>query len=147
MGLFGKQKKKDPRERRRVYRIPERNAMLVLNDVSYPVMDWSIDGFGAQGYRGGFDAGDTARARLIIVHRGQPVGFDAKVKILRADPKNQIIAGQFTSMSSSARQEIGRVYRERLALYQAEVSGTDDIDQIDAEAISRALRSRGLESH
>ena len=38
MGLFGK-KKKDPRERRRVYRIPEKNAMLIVNDISYPVMD------------------------------------------------------------------------------------------------------------
>ena len=46
-------KQKDPRERRSVYRIPEKNAMLVLNDVSYPVTDWSIDGFGAQGFRGG----------------------------------------------------------------------------------------------
>lgn len=146
MGLFGK-KKKDPRERRRVYRIPEKNAMLVVNDVSYPVTDWSIDGFGAQGYRGGFNDGDTARARLIILHRGKPVGFDAKAKIVRADPENRILAGQFTSMSSSARQEIAKVYRERLAMYQTEVSGTDDIDQIDAEAISRALRSRGLGQH
>ena len=145
MGLFSK-KKKDPRERRRVDRIPEKNAMLVLNDVSYPVTDWSIDGFGAQGFRGGYDAGDTARARLIIVHRGKPVGFDAKAKIVRADPENRFLAGQFVSMSSSARQEIAKVYRERLAMYQAEVSGTDDMDRIDAEAISRALRSRGLES-
>ena len=146
MGLFGK-KKKDPRERRRVYRIPEKNAMLIVNDISYPVMDWSIDGFGAQGFRGGLNTEDTTRTRLIILHRGKPVGFDAKARIIRADPENQILAGQFTSMSSAARQEIAKVYRERLALYQAAVSGTDDMDQIDAEAISRALRSRGLESH
>ena len=38
MALFEK-KKKDPRERRRVYRIPEKSAMLILIDLSYPVMD------------------------------------------------------------------------------------------------------------
>ena len=102
MGLFGK-KKKDPRERRRVYRIPEKNAMLIVNDISYPVMDWSIDALGAQGFRGGLNTEDTARTRLIILHRGKPVGFDAKARIIRADPENQILAGQFTSMSSAAR--------------------------------------------
>ena len=145
MGLFRK-KKKDPRERRRVYRIPEKNAMLVLNEVSYPVMDWSIDGFGAQGFRGGLESGDTVRARLVVVHKGRPVGFDAKAKIARADPENRILAGQFVSMSSAARQEIAKVYRERLAMYQAQVSGTDDVDKIDAEAINRALQLRGQES-
>ena len=83
---------------------------------------------------------------MVILHCGKPVGFDAEAKIVRADPENCILAGQFTSMSSSAREEIAKVYRERLALYQPEVSGTDDLDQIDAAAISRDLRSRGLKS-
>ena len=110
MGLFGK-KKKDPRERRRVYRIPEKNAMLIVNDISYPVMDWSIDGFGAQGFRGGLNTEDTARTRLIILHRGKPVGFDAKARIIRADPENQILAGQFTSMIFSVQYRLPDYYR------------------------------------
>ena len=100
-GLF--QKKRDPRERRRLYRIPEKSA----------------NGFRALGFRGGYSVGDTARVRLIIVHKGRPLGFDAKTKILRADPQNKEIAGQFSSMSDAARKDIARVYRERLALYQA----------------------------
>ncbi|MFT5487439.1 MAG: hypothetical protein ACI9JL_003555 [Paracoccaceae bacterium] len=116
-GLF--QKKRDPRERRRLYRIPEKSAMLVLDDVSYAIADWSVDGFRALGFRGGYSAGDNARVRLIIVHRGRTVGFNAKAKILRADPQNKEIAGQFSSMSETGRKDIARVYRERLALYQA----------------------------
>jgi len=140
-GLF-KEKKRDPRERRRLYRLPEKKAMLVIDDVSYAIADWSIDGFRAVGYRGGYQAGDTARVRLIIVHKGKPVGFDAKTKILRADTDNREIAGNFLSMSETARKNIARVYRERLALFQAAGEVGDDVDRA---AISRALQSQGLE--
>tara|TARA_R110002126_G_scaffold9519_8_gene42955 strand:+ start:2674 stop:3102 length:429 start_codon:yes stop_codon:yes gene_type:complete len=141
LGLF-RQKKKDPRERRRMYRLPEKNAMLVLDGVSYAIADWSIEGFRALGFRGGYAAGDTARVRLIIVHRGRPIGFDAKAKILRADPDSREIAGNFLSMSTSARKNIARVYRERLGLHQA---AGDVGDEVDRRAISRALQSKGLE--
>jgi hypothetical protein len=140
-GLF--QKKRDPRERRRLFRIPEKSAMLVLDDVSYAIADWSIDGFRAMGFRGGYNAGDSARVRLIVVHRGRPVGFDAKSRILRVDPQKQEIAGQFSSMSEKGRKDLARVYREKLALYQE--SGKT-LEEVDRRAISRALQSRGLES-
>lgn len=116
--------------------------MLVIDDVSYAIADWSIDGFRALGFRGGYEPGDSAKVRLIIVHKGKPVGFDAKSKILRADPENQELAGSFSSMSEAARKNIARVYRERLALFQA--SGEVD-EEVDARAISRALQSQGLE--
>ena len=116
--------------------------MLVIDDVSYAIAGWSIDGFRAVGFRGGYQAGDTARVRLIIVHKGQPVGFDAKTKILRADTDSREIAGNFLSMSESARKNIARVYRERLALFQASGAAADDIDQA---TISRALQSQGQE--
>ncbi len=139
-GLF--QKKRDPRERRRLFRIPEKSAMLVIDDVSYAIADWSIDGFRALGFRGGYSVGDSARVRLIVVHKGRPTGFDAKAKILRADPLNQEIAGQFSSMSEKGRKDLARVYREKLAIYQNSGSTADEVDQA---AISRALQSRGLE--
>lgn len=116
--------------------------MLVIDDVSYAIADWSIDGFRAVGFRGGYQAGDTARVRLIIVHKGQPIGFDAKSKILRADTDNREIAGSFSSMSETARKNIARVYRERLALFQASGEITDEVDD---RAISRALQSQGQE--
>ena len=116
-GLF--QKKRDPWEWWRLYRIPEKSAMLVLDGVSYAIGDWSADGFRALGFRGGYSAGDTARVRLIIVHKGRTVGFNAKTKILRADPLNKEIAGQFSSMSEGAGKDITRVSRDRLALYEA----------------------------
>jgi hypothetical protein len=140
-GLF-QQKKNDPRERRRLYRLPEKKAMLVLDDVSYAIADWSIHGFRALGFKGGYVAGDSARVRLIIVHRGRTIGFDARAKILRADTQNREIAGNFESMSASARKNIARVYRERLALFQA--SG-EVADEVDKQAISRALQAQGLE--
>jgi len=142
-GLF-QQKKRDPRERRRLYRLPEKKAMLVIDDVSYAIADWSIDGFRALGFKGGYVVGDTARVRLIIIHKGRPIGFDAKAKILRADTQNREIAGNFESMSSAARQNIARVYRERLALFQASGEVGDDVDK---KAITRALQGQGLEQH
>lgn len=117
--------------------------MLVLDDVSYAIADWSIDGFRAMGFRGGYNTGDSARVRLIVVHRGRPVGFDAKSRILRVDPQKQEIAGQFSSMSEKGRKDLARVYREKLALYQE--SGKT-LEEVDRRAISRALQSRGLES-
>lgn len=93
--------------------------MLVLDGVSYAIADWSADGFRALGFRGGYSAGDTAGVRLIIVHKGRTVGFNAKAKILRVDLQNKEISGQFSSMSEGTRKDIARVYRERLALYEA----------------------------
>ena len=90
--------------------------------------------------------GDKAWTRLIIEYKGKPVGFDARSKIIRADPENSPLASQLTSMPSSARQEIAKVYRERSAMYEWEFFGTDDIEKIDAEALSQVLRSRGLVS-
>ena len=72
--------------------------------------------------------------------------MDTEPKIICADSGNVILTGLFTSMSSFARQEIVKVYRERLAMYQAEVSSTDNIKKTDAEVISRALLSQGLVS-
>jgi hypothetical protein len=140
-GLFQK-KKPDPRERRRLYRLPEKNAMLVIDDVSYAIADWSIDGFRALGFRGGYEVGDSAKVRLIIVHNGKPIGFDAKSKILRADSNNRELAGSFSSMSEAARKNIARVYRERLALFQADGEVNDEVDR---RAISRALQSQDQE--
>ena len=116
--------------------------MLVLDDVSYAITDWSIDGFRALGFRGGYNAGDPARVRLIVVHRGRPIGFDAKARILRVDPLKQEIAGQFSSMSEKGRKELARVSREKLALDQESGKSLQEVDQ---RAISRALQSRGLE--
>ena len=45
-------------------------------------------------------------------------------------------------MSASARQEIAWVYCEKLAVFQASEGVKDEVD---AQAISRALRLQGLE--
>ena len=121
LGLFRKktQPVTDPRERRRLFRIPEDNAMFVIEDVSYALMDWSIDGFRARGYEGGRFVGQELRARLILVHKGMPAGFDMRVKILRENPGSGELAGQIVSMAKSARKDFARVYRERLAAHQA----------------------------
>lgn len=113
MGLFGKSKRFED-NRRQVERIPERNAMLVLDGVSYGVTDWSLDGFHALGYRGGYSRGAEARARLIIVHKGMPTHFDASVRILRESVEVGEIAGQFVYMSDRTRENLEQIYSERL---------------------------------
>ena len=60
--------------------------MLVLDDVSYAIADWSIDGFRVIGHRGGHEVGDSAR--LVIAYKGNPTGFNAKTVIRRADAEN-----------------------------------------------------------
>ena len=117
-GLF-KKKPANPRERRRLVRLPEDNAMFVIDDVSYALVDWSIEGFRAAGYQGGRSKGQEAKARLIVLHKAMPVGFDMRVRILRENSDSGEIAGQIISMSTSARKDLARVYRERLSAYQA----------------------------
>ena len=92
--------------------------MFVIDDVSYALADWSIEGFRALGYRGGRSVGQEGKARLIVLHKGSPVGFDIRVKVLRENRDQGEIAGQFLSMSTAARKEMARIYRERLAAYQ-----------------------------
>lgn len=36
--------------------------------------------------------GDKAWTRLIIEYKGKPIGFDARSKIIRADPENSTLA-------------------------------------------------------
>ncbi len=93
--------------------------MFVIDDVSYALADWSIEGFRALGYRGGRSKGQEAKARLIFMHKAMPTGFDMRVRILREDVDSGEIAGQIVSMSTAARKDLARVYRERLAAYQA----------------------------
>lgn len=125
MSLF--RKKGGAANRRRVERIPERHAMLVLDGVSYGVVDWSIEGFRVLGYRGGLARGDEAHARLIIVHKGLPVHFDATVRVDRESSETGEIAGQFTKMSTATRTNLERVYGERLAKLHEKAAGGERV--------------------
>ena len=109
LGLFQK-KKSGARNRRRFMRVAEKNAMLNVDGVSYAVSDWSLDGFLALGYRG-----DEARARLVIVYKGNPEGFDIRIRILRENEETRELAGQFLDMSALARRNLELVYADRVA--------------------------------
>tara|TARA_R110000787_G_scaffold79402_9_gene173557 strand:- start:454 stop:834 length:381 start_codon:yes stop_codon:yes gene_type:complete len=114
LGLFQK-KKSGARNRRRFMRVAEKNAMLNVDGVSYAVSDWSLDGFLALGYRGGLERGDEARARLVIVYKGNPEGFDIRIRILRENEETRELAGQFLDMSALARRNLELVYADRVA--------------------------------
>lgn len=101
--------------------------MLVIGDVSYGVVDWSVDGFRVLGYRGGFTHGQELRGRLIIVNDGVPMHFNLSVRILRESLEEGEVAGQFFGLSGTTSEKLERVYLKRLALqHQREASAGDD---------------------
>jgi hypothetical protein len=51
-------------ERRRYPRVPVRNGHLTIDGAAYPLVDWSLNGFCASGYRGGLQAGAQIRFAL-----------------------------------------------------------------------------------
>lgn len=112
--LFAKKKKAGASNRRRFVRVTESNAMLIIDGVSYGVIDWSLDGFQVAGYRGGLDSGSEARGRLVIVYSGAPQGLDMKIRILREDAEAGEIAGQFVDMSAVTRRNLELIYNERV---------------------------------
>lgn len=113
-------------ENRRLERIAERRAMLVIGDVSYGVVDWSVDGFRVLGYRGGFTHGQELRGRLIIVNDGVPIHFNLSVRILRESLEAGEVAGQFFGLSGTTSEKLERIYRKRLALQQQRSASRGD---------------------
>ena len=109
--------------RRRFERVVDETAMIVVNDVSYAVADWSIDGFRALGYRGGLDVGEEARGRLIVLYGGGPRGFNMDVQILRESEEAGEFAGRFLNIADILAERLERIYTKKL-LRQANKSAS-----------------------
>ena len=63
--------------------LEESLATLVLNDVSYPVVDWNPKGFQIAPYTGRLRTREKVRIRLILPHKGKSHGFDLSGRIRR----------------------------------------------------------------
>lgn len=115
MGLFRKKHRGNEAERRRAERVDDRRAVLVIGGVSYGVLDWSVEDFRVLGYRGGYQRGQEAEARLIVVHNNLPVHFDAVISVVHENAETGELAGRFVEMSATTRHNLDHIHDLRLA--------------------------------
>jgi hypothetical protein len=106
--------KETERDRRSMPRLEETRATLVLNGVSYPLIDWNPKGFQIAPYKGKLKAGNAVKVRLIIPHKGQSFGFDLDGKVKRINPHINGIGGVFVDVDNATANKLGKLFEARL---------------------------------
>ena len=102
------------KDRRTLPRLEEARATLVLNDVSYPLVDWNPKGFQIAPYSGRLRINEKVRIRLILPHKGKSHGFDMNGRIRRLDPQNKAVGGEFIDVSTTASAKLKSLFAERM---------------------------------
>ena len=103
------------KDRRVLPRLEERRATLVLNDVSYPLIDWNPKGFQIAPYTGHLKINEKVRIRLILPHKGKSHGFDLSGRIRHLDSKNKAVGGEFIDVPGSVSSKLKMLFTERLS--------------------------------
>lgn len=110
---FGGAKASGP-DRRAFPRLEEARAILVLDGVSYPLVDWNPRGFQIAPYAGRLKVNNTVKVRMIIPHKGQSHGFDLHGQVKRLDPKDLAIGGVFIDVDSATAGKLKKLFAARL---------------------------------
>jgi len=111
---IGGQKPATGKDRRVLPRLEESRATLVLNDVSYPLIDWNPKGFQIAPYTGRLRVNEKVRIRLILPHNGQSHGFDLSGRIRRLDMKNKAVGGEFIDVPAKVSSRLKALFTERI---------------------------------
>lgn len=107
--------KETERDRRAMPRLPETRATLVLEGISYPLVDWNPKGFQVAPYQGKLKVGNSAKVRLIIPHKGQSFGFDLQGKVKRLNTANRGVGGIFVDVDSGTADKLDRLFAARIS--------------------------------
>ncbi|MGB0630980.1 MAG: hypothetical protein ACPGRZ_09815 [Alphaproteobacteria bacterium] len=102
------------KDRRVLPRVEENRATLVLNDVSYPLIDWNPNGFQIAPYTGRLRLNEKIRIRLILPHKGKSHGFDLNGRVRRLDPQNKAVGGEFIDVSAKVSAKLKKLFAQRL---------------------------------
>lgn len=112
---MGGQKPVTGKDRRLLPRVEEKRATLVLNDVSYPLIDWNPKGFQIASYTGRLRVNEKVRVRLILPHKGKSHGFDLKGRVRRLDPHNKAVGGEFIDVSEKVSAKLKKLFADLLS--------------------------------
>ena len=99
--------------RRAFPRHEEARAILVVDGVSYPLVDWNPRGFQIAPYAGRLKVNDTIKVGMIIPHRGRSHGFDLQGQVKRLDSKNLAIGGVFIDVDSTTTEKLKKLFAAR----------------------------------
>ena len=102
------------KDRRVMPRLEENRATLVLNDVSYPLIDWNPKGFQIAPYTGNLRVNEKVRIRLILPHKGKSHGFDLSGRVRRLDSKNKSVRGEFIDVPGKISLKLKTLFTERI---------------------------------
>tara|TARA_R110002126_G_scaffold9519_7_gene42950 strand:+ start:4897 stop:5259 length:363 start_codon:yes stop_codon:yes gene_type:complete len=102
-------------DRRRLPRLTEKRATLVLDGASYPLIDWNPKGFQIAPYRGNLKVGNRVRVRLIIPHKGRSFGFHLDGQVKRLNRENQGVGGTFVDVEPEIARKLDKLFAARLS--------------------------------
>jgi multidrug resistance efflux pump len=79
-------------------------AAVVLDDVLYGTLQWSLGGFCIQGYRGDAVPGERRTVRFMLSFHGFEVGFGAEIEVVRVDPAAGTLAARYLDLGERERE-------------------------------------------
>lgn len=102
------------RDRRRLPRLSEEDASVVLKNQTYPLVDWNPNGFQIGRYSGPLVPGDRVQARMILRYREISYGFDVFCEVRHVEPRRKTLGVQLTDVDPATLQRLNRVFASRL---------------------------------
>jgi multidrug resistance efflux pump len=79
-------------------------AAVVLDDILYSTLQWSLGGFCIQGYHGDAVPGERRTVRFMLSFHGFEVGFGAEVEVCRVDPARETLAARYLDLGERERE-------------------------------------------
>jgi multidrug resistance efflux pump len=79
-------------------------AAVVLDDVLYATLQWSLGGFAIHGYRGDAVPGERRSVRFMLSFHGFEVGFGAEVEVVRVDGAAGTLAARYLDLGERERE-------------------------------------------
>lgn len=101
-------------DRRRLPRLTEEDASVVLKNMTYPLLDWHPGGFRIGRYSGSLTAGDRTQARLILRYREISYGFDVFCEVRHIEDRRKTLGAHITDLDPATSQRLKRVFASRL---------------------------------
>lgn len=102
------------RDRRRLPRLSEEDASVVLKSQSYALRDWHPNGFSIHRYKGPLQPGDRTQARMILRYREISYGFDVFCEVRHVEGHGKVLGAELTDVDPATMQRLKRVYASRL---------------------------------
>ena len=103
-----------PMERRTLARIQEEHATAIIENVSYPLIDWNIKGILVAQYAGQYGVGSSLDVTLTIPVFSSEFKFSSSAKVVRRNKRSNQMAAVFTDLDTQIVNRLSYIARAKV---------------------------------